>query len=96
MKKLLAALSLAAAFAAGSLVTAQITAQMQDWHDLDSVRKHVQEAIHELDRARAANHFDASGHGTRAEQFLRQAERELTDAVASAQEQDQEQEFTQP
>jgi hypothetical protein len=81
MKKLIAALSLAAAFAAGSLVTAQ----MRDWHDLDAVHKHVQEAIHELERARAANHYDMAGHGVKAEEFLRQAERELDMAVKSAQ-----------
>ena len=81
MKKLVAALSLAAAFTAGSLVSAQ----MQDWHDLDSVHKHVQEVIHELDRARAASHFDKEGHAVKAREFLRQAEHELDQAVKAAQ-----------
>ena len=85
MKKLVAALSLAAAFTAGSLVSAQMSAQMQDWHDLDSVHKHVQEVIHELDRARAANHFDKEGHAVKAREFLRQAEHELDQAVKAAQ-----------
>jgi hypothetical protein len=81
MKKLFAALSLAAAFAAGSL----ITAQARDWHDLDTCHKHVQEAIHEMERARAANHYDMDGHGAKAEEFLRQAEHQLDLAVKSAQ-----------
>jgi hypothetical protein len=87
MKKFVAALSLAAAFAAGSLLTAQMTGQIQDWHDLDSVHKHVQEAIRELARARAANHFDQAGHGVKAQNYLRQAEHELDQAVKSAQSQ---------
>ena len=81
MKKLFAVLALAVAFAAGALVTAQA----HDWHDLDSCHKHVQEAIHEMERARAANHYDIEGHGVKAEQFLHQAEHELDLAVKAAQ-----------
>ena len=57
---------------------------VRDWHDLDKVHDHVVEAIHELDRARAANHYDMAGHGAKAEQLLHQAERELHEAVESA------------
>jgi hypothetical protein len=81
MKKLFAILALAMAFAAGSY----ITAQARDWHDLDTCHKHVQEAIQEMERARAANHYDMAGHGAKAEQFLRQAEHELDMAVKAAQ-----------
>ena len=54
---------------------------VRDWHDLDKVHDHVVEAIHEMDRARAANHYDMAGHGAKAEQFLHQAEHELHEAV---------------
>jgi hypothetical protein len=57
---------------------------VRDWHDLDKVHDHVVEAIHEMDRARAANHYDMAGHGAKAEQFLHQAEHELHEAVEAA------------
>ena len=59
-------------------------AQVRDWHDLDKVHEHVREAIKEMDRARAANHYDMDGHGAKAEQLLHDAERELHAAVESA------------
>jgi hypothetical protein len=80
MKKLWMCLALAVAFATGALVSAQV----HDWHDLDDVHKHVIEAIHEMDRARAANHYDMLGHGAKAEQHLHDAERELGLAVDAA------------
>jgi len=57
---------------------------VRDWHDLDKVHDHVVEAIHEMDRARAANHYDMAGHGAKAEQFLHQAEHELHEAVEAS------------
>ena len=62
MKKLLLA-----ATAALLLVTGYAFAEkVHDWHDLDAVHQHVsQEAIHEMDRARAANHYDMDGHGAK-------------------------------
>ena len=57
---------------------------MRDWHDLEAIHRHVQEAIHEMERARAANHYDMDGHGVKAEEHLRQAERELHEAIESA------------
>lgn len=77
MKRVLAVLTLALAFFAGAVVSAQV----RDWHDLDEVHKHVIEAIHEMDRARAANHYDMEGHGARAEEHLHAAERELGLAI---------------
>jgi hypothetical protein len=59
-------------------------AQVEDWHDLDSVHSHVVEAINEMDRARSANHFDMSGHGAKAENFLHKAEKELRLAIESS------------
>ncbi|MGA6987620.1 MAG: hypothetical protein WBZ01_16310 [Terriglobales bacterium] len=55
--------------------------RVHDWHDIDKVHTHVQEAIHELDYARAANHYDMQGHGAKAEEHLHAAERELHDAI---------------
>ena len=81
MKKLYAIAALALAFATGAVLSAQV----RDWHDLDAVHKHVIEAIHELDHARAANHYDMQGHGAKAEAHLRDAERELDLAVQAAQ-----------
>jgi hypothetical protein len=57
---------------------------VRDWHDLDLVHKHVTEAIHEMDRAREANHFDMAGHGAKAVEHLHNAERELGLAIEAA------------
>jgi hypothetical protein len=59
-------------------------AYVRDWHDLDAVHRHVNEAIGEMQRARAANHYDMAGHGAKAEEHLRAAERELGLAVEAA------------
>jgi hypothetical protein len=57
---------------------------VRDWHDLDAVHTHVNEAINEMNRARAANHYDMQGHGAKAEEFLHSAEKELHLAVEAA------------
>jgi hypothetical protein len=77
-----------AAAAAVSLATSVALAQqpVRDWHDLDAVHDHVVEAIREMDRARAANHYDMAGHGAKAERALHDAERELREAVRAARE----------
>ena len=79
MKKTIAVavLSVCLSFVAGVAVADRV----RDWHDLDAVHKHVQEAIREMDRARAANHYDLAGHGAKAEEHLHAAERELHEAV---------------
>jgi len=48
------------------------------------VHKHIAESIREMERARAANHYDMEGHGAKAEQLLRDAEKELHEAVEAA------------
>ena len=58
-----------------------IADRVRDWHDLDAAHNHVQEAIHEMDRARAANHYDMAGHGVKAEEHLHAAEHELHEAI---------------
>jgi hypothetical protein len=73
-------LALAAAFTAGAFLSAQV----RDWHDLDKVHDHVVESIHEMEHARAANHYDMEGHGAKAEEHLRAAERELTMAIQAS------------
>jgi len=77
MKKLVAILTLVLAFGAG-VVSAQ---RVHDWRDLDAVHRHITEAISEMERARAANHYDMDGHGVRAEEHLRAAEREVNLAI---------------
>lgn len=57
---------------------------VHDWHDLDKVHRHVIESIHEMERARAANHYDMAGHGAKAEDLLRQSEHELQLAMDAA------------
>jgi hypothetical protein len=57
---------------------------VRDWHDLEKVHQHVQEAIHEMERAQKANHYDMAGHGEKADRLLREAERELHEAIESA------------
>jgi hypothetical protein len=80
MKKVLSISALALSFVAG----AALSAQVRDWRDLEGVHKHVQESIHEMERARAANHYDMEGHGAKAEEHLRAAEHELDMAVQAA------------
>lgn len=80
MKKIPAVLTLALAFAAGAVVTAQV----RDWHDLDKVQEHVSQAINGMERARAANHYDMEGHGAKAEEHLRAAQRELDMAIQAS------------
>jgi hypothetical protein len=80
MNKILSALALTSAFATGAMLSAQV----HDWHDLDEVHKHVIESIHEMDRARAANHYDMMGHGAKAEEHLHAAERELGLAIEAS------------
>jgi hypothetical protein len=82
MKRTVFMVAAAASLAAG-LVLAE---PVRDWHDLDKVHNHVQESIHEMERARAANHYDMAGHGARAEELLRQAEHELHQAIDAARE----------
>jgi hypothetical protein len=79
MKRVLTVSALALSFVAGAAV-----AQVRDWHDLDDVHKHVIESIHEMERARAANHYDMDGHGAKAEEHLRAAEHELDLAIQAA------------
>jgi hypothetical protein len=57
---------------------------VRDWKDLERVHKHVDESIHEMERARAANHYDMAGHGAKAEELLRQVEHELHEAIEAA------------
>ncbi len=76
---------LLSATAALLLVTGYAFAErIHDWHDLDAVHNHVEAAIHEMEHARAANHYDMDGHGAKAEQLLHQAEHELNAAVESS------------
>ena len=77
MKKVIAVLALVLAFAAGAIVSAQV----RDWHDLDKANHHISDAIGDMERARAANHYDMAGHGANAEKHLRAAQVELGLAI---------------
>ncbi len=78
MKKLLIAAS------ALTLLSGVALAEVRDWRDLERVHKNIVQSIHEMERARAANHYDMQGHGLKAEELLRQAEKELHEAVEAA------------
>jgi hypothetical protein len=80
VKKAIAVVALCMSFAAG----AAFADRVHDWHDLDAVQKHVTESIYEMERARAANHYDMDGHGVKAEEHLRAAEHELQLAIEAA------------
>ncbi len=80
MKKLIGLAALAVSFVAG----AALSAEVRDTHDLEAVHVHVTEAINEMQHARAANHYDMKGHGAKAEEHLKAAERELTMAIEAA------------
>ena len=73
-------LSVCLSFVAGIAVAEKV----RDWADLEAAHNHTQEAIHAMDRARAANHYDMAGHGAKAEEHLRAAERELHEAIEAA------------
>jgi hypothetical protein len=80
MKKFLLFVAAVLLFVAGYAVAERV----RDWHDLDTAHGHIQEAIHEMERIQAANHYDMDGHAAKAERFLRQAEHEIGLAVESA------------
>jgi len=80
MRKVLTIAAFGLSFVAGAVLAQRV----HDWHDLDEVHKHVEESIHEMERARAANHYDMDGHGAKAEEHLRAAEHELHLAVEAA------------
>lgn len=73
-------LALCLSFAAG----AALAEKVHDWADLESAHNHVLEAMKEMDRARAANHYDMAGHGAKAEEHLRAAEHELHESIEAA------------
>ncbi len=79
----IAALAAIVSLLAGS-AHAQSNRDVCDWHDIDAVHKHVSEAINEIGRARARNHYDMDGHGAKAEELLKQAQDQLARAVKSA------------
>ena len=57
---------------------------VRDWRDLQKVHRKIEEAIRDMERARAANHYDMAGHGAKAEELLRQAQHELREAIEAA------------
>ena len=80
MKRILTIPVLCLSFIAG----AAFADRVRDWHDLEAVHNQVRQAIQEMERARAANHYDMHGHGAKAEEHLRAAEHELNEAIEAA------------
>jgi len=80
MKKMYASFALALAFLAGAMVSAQV----RDLQDLESIHQHIIDSIHDMERTRAANHYDMQGHGVKAEEHLKAAEHELDLALRAA------------
>jgi hypothetical protein len=80
MKKVLLAALIVLTVVAGSALAEEV----RDWKDLHKVHEQIERAIHEMERVRAANHYDMAGHGAKAEELLRQAEHELHEAVEAA------------
>ena len=81
MKKILLVALAGLSLGVGSAALAD---KVRDWHDLDKVHAHIVESIHEMERARAANHYDMAGHGAKDEELLHQAEHELHEAVEAS------------
>ena len=81
MKRVIGAAVLACVTFIAGIAVAQ---RVRDFHDLEKCHDHVQEAIQEMENARAANHYDMAGHGARAEEHLRAAEHELHEAIEAA------------
>ena len=73
-------LSVCLSFVAGIAVAERV----HDWPDLAAAHRHTLEAIREMERARAANHYDMAGHGAKAEEHLRAAEHELHEAIEAS------------
>jgi len=80
MKKMLLPAVAVVSLAAGFVLAEPV----HDWHDIEAVRVHVHEAIHEVQEVRVNNHMDMAGHGVKAEDLLKQAERELQLGIESA------------
>jgi len=59
-------------------------AEVRDWKDLEKANEHIREALHEMERAQKANHYDMGGHAAKAEEALRHADHELHEAIESA------------
>ena len=80
MRKILMLAPLLSCFVASPALAAPV----HDWKDLHAVHEKVQRCIKDMERARAANHYDMAGHGAKAEELLRQVEHELHEAIESA------------
>jgi hypothetical protein len=82
MKKsiVIAVVSSCLSFAVGIAVAQGV----HDWHEVEKVRMHVHEAIHEIEVVQAANHYQMGGHAENAKTHLRAAEDELHQAVEAA------------
>lgn len=74
---ILSGLSLGVAFGA-------LAEPLHDWRDLEDVHSNIVQALKGMETASAANHYDMAGHAKKAEQLLRDAEKELRYAEDAA------------
>ena len=74
---------LTVAMALGLAAGPALADKVHDWRDLDRAHNQILRSIGELERARAANHYDLAGHGAKAEELLRQAEKEIALGIAA-------------
>jgi len=72
-----------------SFVAGIAVAQVRGWQDLEVVHKQVQNAIHEMEHARAVHYYDKAGYAAKAEDHLREAEHSLSDGIKAAREESQ-------
>ena len=77
-------LSLLVTFAFSPSPCAALAELVCDQRELEKVRERVQESIHEMEKARAANHDDIDGYGAKVEAPAHKVEHELHEAIESA------------
>ncbi len=66
------------------VVGGALAQKVKDTRDLEQIQQQIHQAVQEMERARAANHYDMKGHGVKAEEHLRQAESEVSLAIQAA------------
>ena len=82
MNKTIAVTALSACLSfVGGIAVAQ---RVHDWHDIEKVRQHIGESIHEIEEIQAANNYQMGGHAEAAKARLREADGELHQAIEAA------------
>ena len=82
MKAMIATLALGLAFAAGTAVAGPKAGHP----NLQAASKHLHEATERISAAQVANEFDMEGHAAKAKDLIAQAQVEIAQAAAAANE----------